>query len=1203
MAQPSETKRLLKVINRKSNVKDVLSIDLRVLTDVLSKPENKKVFSESLQEDLRNAVIYFNKPEVQFLKLHQPISNIASILTRDILKSHMLYPIVTKREKEIKESDIDPNGESSVFVQLPYRTKGIYNGHEIYLAEGENVIITGFKHGPQSNIIKYLILHKSKYDNIFANKSSTFLYLKDEIQINTAESLKNILKYVKQVTKFYFTNVFSLLTKKQIVIDEKQNNKIKGNLSKFIETGIVEKPEWNKTQEYKIINMLLKKYVSIIGGELDTNWSFSLEPFTYLNLFGSFENYLTALDHGVDSDEMSLHFKNVKNNHERVVTSLQTKNKIFKNKTLALFYVKIMKNKLSAKRFNEIMTKISTDYKIKTYKTTGGIFGNTIYNIYNPKVVIDSVTKQEAKIIIKEYENIIENWKMTFNNKCEHLKLLKKLYKGKTRKESYDALTEIKQLIVKGKEHDWYNCKLCNMRLICPHVVDKIEQENIDFSHSKVKEILYKYIDFESDNKKAGKLCFCKICSEQLVDNREDNIQNTRTNYVIMDNDIRDKLYGALMSIIPSLRFTMVIDPKMLVSKGINLIYPHVFSVNNLNIAVIIYAYAYILDVVHENENINYESVKPGSKISMLANVLLKDLSKKYNQLIMRTPYATYDYVSEKFLEAYNAIKRKTKIDSSKVDDVSAIVTDIFQTPTYQYLTNILKRIGGTSLNKKTNVDDTVQEFNKVLGFTFNDLITESKITRKNNSYNMLFNGDSIVVDSGKTLEFLKKEKPVNLFKNMYDMKNITDQEKKFLNMSGTLQEMLLGELLNSYRLFRMYVVDRINYNNVDIYNVAMGKHREASNYIKNLLRKPKELYKTYDKYVLQPNIIVSLSDVYDEQGEKHKWDLYKFNDQFVKKKEIYNLRLTGKINSAFSDIKCSVCGLLKSETYKLNNDKIKSSLTDNAESDAMISYFSDLCPSDQKLHEWVDNSCKKCGIMSTFPNSAEKRKYYNKHKKIYLQESIQDKTIPEKVFVSEPKYDDSFAKQWKYDPTILNNMCQVMNVNMNLINSLGRMENRYIEDINNGSKVPDYPTEKDSRAIHALDSEIRNIKIELSKITHKKSHIKSEHNFTTLYKDYNLHYVEIRNNRDAKDIYLYCLETICDIVNKTNDIDPEVGKFILTKIIDNQKTFVKPGKFKFSIFYSDSSDFIDVEDRDEIKDADEVKSSNFIDDFIKEGQ
>ena len=88
-----------------------------------------------------------------------------------------------------------------------------------------------------------------------------------------------------------------------------------------------------------------------------------------------------------------------------------------------------------------------------------------------------------------------------------------------------------------------------------------------------------------------------------------------------------------------------------------------------------------------------------------------------------------------------------------------------------------------------------------------------------------------------------------------------------------------------------------------------------------------------------------------------------------------------------------------------------------------------------------------------------------------------------------------------------------------------------------------------------------------------------------------------------SKDIYLYCLQTLCEIVNKVYEIDKDVARYLIDMVMKNQRSFVKPGKFKFSVFYSESADINDVDHDDTLKDVDMGESKDLIDDYIKNGQ
>jgi hypothetical protein len=80
--------------------------------------------------------------------------------------------------------------------------------------------------------------------------------------------------------------------------------------------------------------------------------------------------------------------------------------------------------------------------------------------------------------------------------------------------------------------------------------------------------------------------------------------------------------------------------------------------------------------------------------------------------------------------------------------------------------------------------------------------------------------------------------------------------------------------------------------------------------------------------------------------------------------------------NGTLIDMKCGICGIMKSSTNSLSEKKIKDVLTLNLNIKSLYARFKLECP-EVDYHEFKGNVCKKCGI--DFKN--ENVEYYNKYK------------------------------------------------------------------------------------------------------------------------------------------------------------------------------------------------------------------------------
>ena len=71
--------------------------------------------------------------------------------------------------------------------------------------------------------------------------------------------------------------------------------------------------------------------------------------------------------------------------------------------------------------------------------------------------------------------------------------------------------------------------------------------------------------------------------------------------------------------------------------------------------------------------------------------------------------------------------------------------------------------------------------------------------------------------------------------------------------------------------------------------------------------------------------IPTSLGLLFDENGQKHLWNIFIFNSLELTKFDLINKT---DLKYPFDDIRCSVCGILRSDSNKLSSDKIITPLT-----------------------------------------------------------------------------------------------------------------------------------------------------------------------------------------------------------------------------------------------------------------------------------
>jgi hypothetical protein len=205
----------------------------------------------------------------------------------------------------------------------------------------------------------------------------------------------------------------------------------------------------------------------------------------------------------------------------------------------------------------------------------------------------------------------------------------------------------------------------------------------------------------------------------------------------------------------------------------------------------------------------------------------------------------------------------------------------------------------------------------------------------------------------------------------------------------------------------------------------------------------------------------------------------------------------------------------------------------------AFYMFFKLRCPKGD-MHEWTNNSCNKCKLSDFTINNAfsskitdEVTNYYDKYLNIFIKENNEN-IIKNKHF--DFKKDNKKnrilinSSNWKYNYSSIINVSKLLNVNPNIIESIGLYEGRTYKDIENNFEKP----EIEIYHIYTTYSELINL-CSLLKIN-----------------IINLDDVDL----SLSDTHKFIINKICDyILASPNQQSIE----ILEKILHNQKLFSIP--------------------------------------------
>jgi len=775
---------------------------------------------------------------------------------------------------------------------------------------------------------------------------------------------------------------------------------------------------------------------------------------------------------------------------------------------------------------------------------------------------INILTKHEQEIVTIEYENITNEWKGMINNNCGHLQIVRKLYRGA------NVLHELNQYIDFTTKTTRYICKNCSYPIICPHLYDKFLGAIEKWPFDKIKSNIQKYI---SDVSYSRYVYYCKICSEDLM-----IIDNNVVETISIDDEKRVLVWVSVMRALENFDFKVVQSPKLIARNATNIV---ISAVNQQpiidDLLYVIYGYAFVLDYYIESKNLILVNSTKILKISEVANKLIKSLTEKYYVLI-RDSYTSIDNISEKFLLAYKSMKGFNV--NIEYDPIKDIIRQILANPIYQYcylMANLDGKLGNKS--EKTQLE-------YVIGSKLDEYIKNQRKIRKNPEIIKLF-------QSGSANDYTLKELKILPEQHFYETKftNITERNKIFNIIYGEqIYDKLYENFYKSFELFINYLkyvdndekLEKFTQELKECNNTYATCHNSMNFYplnahldMKSTLYENRELYLSYN---------------YDENGKKHKWTKYIYEageftvSDLMKKSQ----------STPLLDMKCGICGTLRSKIFTLNENKINSALTLKFDIMDFYTEFQSLCPAqNNKLHKYVNNICEYCKLSDKMTlESDELQSYYDEYKdKLLLKEKI-NINIPESIDIEIPNI------EWKYDYSNIIKVCEIANLQPLQILILGFTNNiLYKSSLNDTYISSCYDTMEinDSR-LYTVLSYIQLVIMQYTQLCHSIG----EYEFVIQYMEShkNIDFSKLPkidiptfnlSNSEPIELIKNLQDCLCRVVLKMGNF----GILAIQNIIKLSMLISKNEQFNFSILYHDELLETYEESDEENNDEDEIES------------
>lgn len=632
-------------------------------------------------------------------------------------------------------------------------------------------------------------------------------------------------------------------------------------------------------------------------------------------------------------------------------------------------------------------------------------------------------------------------------------------------------------------QSQWIRCKNCGFRVICPHVRELIRLDARGASYEEKRTRLFRYRVRYSPQAADGEAetytYFCRICSERLAEFiEEDRSAELLGRYGDLDTGLRGAIWVEAMTAAAAVRFPAPTDPKQFASVVTDSVYQLVMAAEEattkrahgrakraalpsadeegevldpkLRLSAVLFVYAYILNLIQSSEtsrkksqDVGFEGVKPGAKISVFADRILTHIAESRKGLLSQIEGITSEFIAAKFKEAFRLVRgdsgdlRLRPVDAEEELANQTVIID----PIYHYAATTARIAGDLPIGQSSTPALMQKEFETVMGDSLPNIVKKSREYAKLPALASLYSKKLVVeVPADTTLEFLYKDPRVNLYARLYQPKRTAADEvavKKFYALAGAtgagevvggrdeprphrgakprersetsklsllrsdprLAEAEHGYHIETYRLFLQYTTAVTNQAAWDQYMAGLKKVKAAADGY--YMVKAVSTLKTYYNFGFKESrqfqqIDIPVTLVYDENGENHKWNTLIFGDpkgtlieiktnpKDKNDKSVMKAIEKGSLEGmSLIDLKCVVCGVRQTETDKLNPEKALRSLRITAEIVSFFSFYETRCP-EGGLHSFSGSKCQKCGMAETLSADPKSRTLRNSEARSY---------------------------------------------------------------------------------------------------------------------------------------------------------------------------------------------------------------------------
>lgn len=815
------------------------------------------------------------------------------------------------------------------------------------------------------------------------------------------------------------------------------------------------------------------------------------------------------------------------------------------------------------------------------------------------KGVLSVLAPDERKLVEIEYDKKQKYFAAVLNNKCPHVRAMRRFRRALSARESHELLENIRADYFKsgtmGKDQ-MIQCKVCGFDLICPHVVAREELEYARKPHAEIKAAMTAYIDRALRAEGGSRKYHCKICGE-IVSSAAPTIVGLTDH---RDEELNELMWGEIVSLIRYLQFGNLVDVGKLIANVRDACYPYVYDIEKQilksktntpaeitakkRIYISIYAMAYLIHLMISNrgregaEDISFKGFRVRDKkretVELIRHGLETIVSAK-NTAMKVVAGLTTDVVKAAMVDAFKSLQVKGAQIITHADSPEEILATMLLDPVYKYIYLVNEIASGKPSHKPHS--RLVEYFGRV------------EQTGKNDD--VFGNAKSPALGA-----FLKHPAPVAF--------RAGDNAAKYgpwYFAQSFIQ--FFARVKGRTYLHPVYVDDSSD----DVVGskfspkyAAMAEEFAEFAARERVLLMHKRLSRAQGYVLFEvpsprwPGDRVRLSRVFGEDGHRHAWTKFVVGEEDKDKKDYAAALAAGQGLPRPTGMRCAKCRILRSETAKLDESTIHDALQHNYILANFARFYAVRCPAPNAgestgLHDGIP--CSKCGYTGKVDDA-----YFKKYIEVYEREKItRVELAPAPPMPALPEFED--LGRWKHQFSIINGLAEKVGVNQRLIMAIGAMEKQRFADVESGKYVPpEIETPADTR-IYKIVGYIKNMLVEYNQLRraakilkppawlaelldgagiprHQLQHIAG--NMPAVGEDFFARVDAIKRTLKPRDIVLYLLEYLCAAltqIHAANKLGASFAAGYLKKALRAEELTTKAGYFNWALLYDDGKE------------------------------